>query len=259
MTKPPYLRSLTRLVWVCLTLIVGVIPSFLFFVWIERNMALPSTQVLQWPWISFTDASLAISLAWNASLFFLFGFFHSLLAQRPAQNFVRKLLPAQTIRAFYVCFAGVNLVLMMSFWQNTGVILWVIPGLSAWALSALSMALFYPLLFSAFRVASLFDPLEFLGFRQLYSRPDQIDTMSSGGKVIETGFFGCVRHPIYFFTLLAFLVTPMMSLDRMILFVTSLLYLFVAIPIEERKLIERFGSAYLEYRKRVPAIFPRFH
>jgi protein-S-isoprenylcysteine O-methyltransferase Ste14 len=31
----------------------------------------------------------------------------------------------------------------------------------------------------------------------------------------------------------------------------------VLIPMEERELAERFGPAYEEYRRRVPAIFPR--
>ena len=58
-------------------------------------------------------------------------------------------------------------------------------------------------------------------------------------------------------TLLAFAVAPMMTLDRALLTAAVCAYLVIAIPIEERKLVAIFGKAYLDYRKRVPAVIPR--
>ncbi|MGZ3688566.1 MAG: methyltransferase family protein, partial [Bdellovibrionota bacterium] len=76
-------------------------------------------------------------------------------------------------------------------------------------------------------------------------------------KLIATGFYRYVRHPIYTFTLLAFLVAPLMTLDRMLVVISVSLYLAVAIPVEERKLIAIFGKDYEAYRKRVPAVIPK--
>lgn len=48
-----------------------------------------------------------------------------------------------------------------------------------------------------------------------------------------------------------------MTLDRMLLVASMALYLIIAIPIEERKLIALFGQDYEEYRLKVPAVIPR--
>jgi len=36
------------------------------------------------------------------------------------------------------------------------------------------------------------------------------------------------------------------------------LYMILAIPLEEDKLVEEFGEAYLKYQHRVPALVPGF-
>lgn len=258
---PPstHLRPITRLFWLFLTLGLGVIPSGLFFLWVERNMALPGVidQKLGWPWVAFWDAPLATKLAWNIALFLAFGVFHSLLAQPFTQAGLKKILPVQCVRAFYLCFTGASLLALMGSWQSTGLLVWVVPGLPFWGLSALSLGLFLAFFLGLTRVMLKFDPLEFFGLRQIYSRPEQIERMSAGDHLLEDGIYSVIRHPIYFFTLSAFIVTPMMSLDRAVLTTASVLYLYFGIPIEERKLDRRFGGAYSDYRRRVPAVVPR--
>jgi protein-S-isoprenylcysteine O-methyltransferase Ste14 len=258
-TGSRHLGPVARIFWVLLTLVIGVFPSFLFFVWVERNMELPGARAfLGCPWISLWTESLSIRAVFDGFLFLAFGFFHSLLAQRPIQAAMRKVLPAQCIRAFYLCFSGISVTAMIGVWQPTGVTVWAIPGLSSSILSTISVLVYYPLLLIMFRTASLFDPLEFLGFRQLFSLPEQVDTMSSGGTLLDSGIYGRVRHPIYSFSLVAFGLAPWMTLDRLILFITAAIYLYFAIPVEERKLIARFGEAYRDYQKRVPAVLPRW-
>jgi protein-S-isoprenylcysteine O-methyltransferase Ste14 len=254
-----YLRPITRIFWVLLTLSIGVVPSILFWGWIERNAALPAAfyRELGWPWLTVWDAPLALKIGIDFALFFGFGFFHSLLAQKPVQTVLKKVVPAQCIRAFYLCFCGLTVLLLMGCWQNTGVLLWVVPGLSAQTLSLLSIIIYWSLLALCARILSQFDTLEFFGFRQIYSKQDQVDKMSAGGAVLQTGYFAKMRHPIYFFSLLAIVLTPMMSLDRFIIFSASVLYLFFAIPVEERKLEARFGEAYRAYKAKVPAVLPR--
>lgn len=254
-----HLRPITRIFWLILTVGLGIIPSLLFFAWVERNMALPAP-IYQWlgaPWIGLYDAALGVKLVWNFALFAAFGFFHSLLAQKGPQSLFRKIVPVQCVRPLYMSLCGMSCLAMIACWQSTGVIVWVVPGLTAKALSAVSVILYYTLFLVAMKVMTLFDPFEFLGLRQIYSRPEQIDRMSAGEALLETGIYSYVRHPIYFFTMAAFALTPMMSLDRFLLLAASILYLFFGIPIEERKLENRFGDAYRAYRTRVPAVIPR--
>jgi methanethiol S-methyltransferase len=75
-------------------------------------------------------------------------------------------------------------------------------------------------------------------------------------SLITSGLFRLCRHPLYLFTLLAWLITPVMSLDRLAFITYASLYVVVGIPIEERKLVKIFGQSYVDYQRRVPAIIP---
>ena len=76
--------------------------------------------------------------------------------------------------------------------------------------------------------------------------------------LITTGLFRYCRHPLYLFTILAFAITPVMSLDRLAIIIYTYVYAVIGIIFEERKLVKIFGQAYVDYQQRVPAIFPVF-
>ena len=74
--------------------------------------------------------------------------------------------------------------------------------------------------------------------------------------LITSGLFRLCRHPLYLFTLLAWTLTPVMSLDRLAMIVFMCLYALIGIPFEERKLVGIFGQPYVDYQQRVPAVIP---
>ncbi|MBO3699426.1 isoprenylcysteine carboxylmethyltransferase family protein [Fabibacter sp. E12] len=67
-----------------------------------------------------------------------------------------------------------------------------------------------------------------------------------------------VRHPLYSGTILIFLgyftYNPLLS--SFVTLLALVIYLPIGIRLEEKKLIQKFGQAYIEYKKEVPAIFP---
>jgi protein-S-isoprenylcysteine O-methyltransferase Ste14 len=65
------------------------------------------------------------------------------------------------------------------------------------------------------------------------------------------GVYGFVRHPVYFAWVLMVIGTPHMTMTRLTFAVLSTAYLAIAIPFEERGLIDVFGSEYRDYQKRV--------
>jgi protein-S-isoprenylcysteine O-methyltransferase Ste14 len=65
------------------------------------------------------------------------------------------------------------------------------------------------------------------------------------------GVYGFVRHPVYFAWVLMVIGTPHMTMTRLTFAVLSTAYLAIAIPFEERGLLDVFGSEYREYQKRV--------
>lgn len=75
-----------------------------------------------------------------------------------------------------------------------------------------------------------------------------------------TGFHQWVRHPLYLFTFMviwgAFLYKPTIAMLVTNLAIT--VYTLVGIKFEEIKLLQLYGEAYQEYKKKVPVILPRW-
>ena len=71
-------------------------------------------------------------------------------------------------------------------------------------------------------------------------------------KVIDTGFYGIVRHPMYSITIILFLTMPLI-LGSIISFVIFLIYLFIISKRikNEEEVLERELEGYKEYKKKV--------
>lgn len=83
-------------------------------------------------------------------------------------------------------------------------------------------------------------------------------TLPTPESLKTTGFNALVRHPLYFSGLLiiwgGFLFRP--TDVYLVMAVVSTAYLYFGTKLEEEKLVEEFGSAYLAYQKRVGMILP---
>jgi protein-S-isoprenylcysteine O-methyltransferase Ste14 len=66
-----------------------------------------------------------------------------------------------------------------------------------------------------------------------------------------------VRHPLYVGWLTAFWATPTMTVTHLLFAGLLSAYIFIAIPLEERNLVEHFGEEYRDYRRRVGGLVPR--
>jgi protein-S-isoprenylcysteine O-methyltransferase Ste14 len=85
-----------------------------------------------------------------------------------------------------------------------------------------------------------------------------------GAAAAETGlntrgFNEVVRHPLYLGMLIGlggfFMLAP--TLPCLIFVGCAALYVLVGARLEERKLVQRFGAAYVRYCQRVPMLVPR--
>ncbi len=56
--------------------------------------------------------------------------------------------------------------------------------------------------------------------------------------------------------IIAFWATPDMTMGHLLFAAVTTAYILIAIQFEERDLIALLGNAYVNYRKRVPALIP---
>jgi len=77
-------------------------------------------------------------------------------------------------------------------------------------------------------------------------------------QVITTGVFSIVRHPIYLSSILLYLGFILLSLSLLsaLVWILIIVFYYMISRYEEKLLIQRFGSAYEEYKKKVPMLLP---
>jgi protein-S-isoprenylcysteine O-methyltransferase Ste14 len=96
-------------------------------------------------------------------------------------------------------------------------------------------------------------PMSFIGVDVLLnpklSAPDE--------KLVTSGFYRLMRHPIYTFSLVALWLSPIMTWNLLALFLGITAYMLIGSWFEEQKLLRQFGEAYAEYQKKTPAFIPR--
>jgi protein-S-isoprenylcysteine O-methyltransferase Ste14 len=193
-----------------------------------------------------TSHAIAVDLA----LLLLFAAQHSVMARQQVKSWLRRRIPAAVERATYVLATDLCLLLLLALWQPWGGEVWHVGGVAAIVLWALCAAGWLLAIASTFAV----DHLELVGLRQAgWAAPRDTDTTS---RLKVAGLHGVVRHPLMTGLLLAFWATPQMGASHLLFALASTGYVAVGIAFEERDLRRTFGTAYVDYAARVPALVP---
>jgi len=95
------------------------------------------------------------------------------------------------------------------------------------------------------------DTLSFVGLRQLFED-------EKSGRLVTKGFYRFMRHPLYTFGLLFLWLSPNVTVNSFILYVSLTIYILVRAYFEERKLLREFGREYAEYKSVTPMLIPGF-
>lgn len=190
------------------------------------------------------DTRLIRKLAVNVALFGAFALHHSLLARTPLKARVRQLTSPALERPTYTWVASLLFILVSICWQPVAGELYHATGAAAlpgYAVQALGLLV-------TIRSSARLDVLDLAGVRPLLA-----NSASAAVRVplITTGLYGFVRHPLYLGWILFVFGAPHMTLTRLSFAVISSLYLALAVPFEERSLIELFGDDYRAYQSRV--------
>lgn len=177
---------------------------------------------------------------------------HSVMARAGFKRWWTKLVPEAIERSTYVLAASLALLLLFWQWRPLGAtIVWHVRGGAAEALLvAPSMCGWAIVLLSTY----LIDHFGLFGLRQVWNAFRGEHTTEPSFRTPL--FYKAVRHPLYLGFMIAFWATPFMTLSHLIFAAATTAYMLIAIQLEERDLVARYGEEYLAYRRRVWMLLP---
>lgn len=176
-------------------------------------------------------------------LFSLFALHHSILARTGMKRRVTRIVPDWLERSVYTWTASLLFLIVCLSWQPVDGVLYSLP--EPWRVAGyMSQVAGVMMIVTG---SSAIDQLTLAGIRQVLDarsgkRPGHVPLKTSGA-------YGLVRHPLYLGWALFVFGTPEMTGTRAVFAIVSTLYLAIAIPFEERSLIDAFGDAYRRYQR----------
>jgi methanethiol S-methyltransferase len=183
-------------------------------------------------------------VAVDVVLFSAFALHHSLFARTRWKARLMSAIPARLERAMYTLVASVLFIAVCWWWRPVPGVLYTLDAPWNWTAHAVLAAGVLVTLLSARRL----DALELAGVRQVTGTSRR---SAKPPRLLTTGLYGLVRHPIYFGWVLLMAGVAEMTMTRLVFALVSTAYLAIAIPFEERSLSETFGPDYASYQQRV--------
>lgn len=228
---------------VCYLMFLGI---FLYTIGFVANFAVPKSID------SGTASDWVTSLVVDGVLLGLFAVQHSVMARPAFKRLWMPIVSEAAERSTYVLFTNLLLLLMFWQWRPLPDPVWDLasPPLRAliWAINGFGWLV---VLVSTF----LIDHFELFGVRQVY--------LHFTGQPFRTADFQTralyryVRHPLLSGFVIAFWVTPTMSVGHLFFAAMTTAYILVAVQLEERDLVTSHGDEYREYQRQVGMLIPR--
>jgi len=161
-------------------------------------------------------------------------------------------------RKLYFLLNGITSLSLLYFWIPSHIVLWKMDYFSSLVARQISF-----LVFGVLQLCIII-PMYFIGINDFIGITEVKEFGPESKKIKHfslrtNGIYGMARHPMYTITIGAYLISGIffLSLDRVVLLVSIAIYLVVAVPYEEKQLIQIFGDDYVNYSKKVPAVVPR--
>ena len=100
--------------------------------------------------------------------------------------------------------------------------------------------------------------IAFFGFYFLYTRGKPEGQLENTSKLITSGLYKYIRHPIYLSLIPGVLGALLKGFGclQVILTIVVLISLVITAKVEEKEMIEKFGSEYYDYMKKTKMFIP---
>jgi protein-S-isoprenylcysteine O-methyltransferase Ste14 len=197
------------------------------------------------------DSSAGLAVAIDCALLTVFALQHSIMARQWFKERWTQIVPWAIERSTFVLCASLALDLLFWQWRPLGIQVWSVQNAAA-------RTVFWTLFVAGWMIVLVMtffiNHFDLFGLRQVWlplmGRPYTRITFRTPPP------YRLVRHPLYFGFLLAFWMTPNMTLAHLLFAVATTGYIVLAIQFEEKDLIREHGAAYTEYRRKVPMLLP---
>jgi protein-S-isoprenylcysteine O-methyltransferase Ste14 len=192
------------------------------------------------------------ALAIDIGLLALFAVQHSGMARPAFKRWWTRFVPPAIERSTFVLVSSAVLALLFWLWRPLPQVVWhVDAGLARGVLWGVSLFGWLLVLTSSFTI----NHFELFGLRQVW--------MHARGRVAKDepfvirAMYRIVRHPLMLGFLIAFWVTPTMTIGHLLFTAVVTGYIFVAVKfLEERDLVAMHGDTYRDYQRKVPMLLP---
>lgn len=180
-----------------------------------------------------------------------FAIIHSLMASLPFKRFIMQVLGYRAEKLYMPVFSLIAVMtilpLIYLLYKNPGPILYVIPSPWRW------------LMVGAQLIAAIIAPRAFLDAPSRFKIRSQLAAPNTpeAGPLNIRGIYRWARDPFLLSGLVIIWLTPFMTVNLLVIYILTTIYLYLGSLHWETRLVAQFGDEYREYRKRVHRIIPK--
>jgi protein-S-isoprenylcysteine O-methyltransferase Ste14 len=186
----------------------------------------------------------------NTCLCLAFFVQHSVMIRKSFRQRFTRFIPEKYDEAFFAIVAGVFLLALIVFWQESAYTIASSQGILRWLLRGVFLLSIAGFAWSWWALG-VFDPFGILPILDhLCGRERPPIPFTARGP------YRWVRHPLYILMLFLIWSYPNLTADRLLFNVLCTIWMIIGTVLEERDLVASFGKTYRDYQNKVPMLIP---